>query len=259
MLKDTQRKFIDAVMHEKSEEFLSEIEEGGKIGPEKRLQIYAHAYKSRLVEVLVDDFPGLHSLVDDDMFEEICLGYIEKYPSMHPSLRYLGEHMVGFLQANQKYNTIIPAIEMAKFEWAFNDVFDAPDDKTITVEDVAAVPPEAWTTLRIKLQSSYVMQTFKWNVPAVWSTMKEEKPVMPQEYPIMTNCIQWKSDLKCFFRTVNDEEAEVLRLVHQEKAFPDICEHLATYYDEQAPMRAAELFRGWVMEGLVTELEYLKS
>lgn len=262
MLKDIQQKFIGAVMRGDKEPFLSEIEEGGKIGPEQRLEIYAHAYKARLVETLAEDFPVLHSMIGDDMFEEICLGYIDCYPSTHPSLRYLGQHMTKYLRETMPYAEILPAIEMAEFEWAFNDVFDAPDRDSVTVEQVSEVPPAAWTTLRIHLQPSFRMNRFKWNTPAVWSTVSDEKddsPFSAQEYPVHSHCIQWKSDLKCFFRTVEDDEARLLELAVQNKNFPELCEALLEQYGEHASMRAAELFRGWVMEGLVSELEYLKA
>ncbi|HPF47169.1 MAG: putative DNA-binding domain-containing protein [Alphaproteobacteria bacterium] len=261
MLKDIQTKFKAAVMQDTKEAFLLEIEEGGKIGPEQRLHIYAHAYKSRLVDTLVEDFPVLHSLVGDDMFEDICLGYIDKYPSSHPSLRYFGQHMVQFLKETEAYSNIIPAIEMADFEWNFNDVFDAPDARSVSVEEVAKIPAQAWTTLRIHLQPSFVMSRYKWNTPAVWSTVSDKNddhPIMPEEYPKISNCIQWKSDLKCFFRTVPDDEAALLNLAKDHKSFPDLCEQLLEEYGEAASMRAAELFKGWIMEGLVCDLEYLK-
>lgn len=260
MLKQLQEKFIDAVLFGKNQSFLSEIKEGGKIGPEQRLQIYAHAYKARLVEVLAEDFPVLHSMVGDDMFEEICVGYIDLYPSQHPSLRFFGQHMSAYLKKTKPYNDIIPAIEMAEFEWAFNDVFDAPDREPVTVEQVAAIQPEAWTTLRIKLQPSFKMHLFKWNTPAVWTTVTEgvEKPMRPQEYPTPSHCIQWKKQLGCFFRTIEEDEARVLEVTRREKTFPEICELLMKDYGEHASHRAAELFRGWVMEGLVVGLDHAR-
>ena len=261
MLKDIQGKFVNAVMKGDNEPFLNEIEEGGKIAPSQRLQIYAHAYKSRLLETLAEDFPVLHLMVGDKIFKEICLGYINLYPSTHPSLRYFGQHMVKYLKDTKPYSGLIPAIEMADFEWTFNDVFDAKDVKAVSVEDVAAIPAEAWSTLRIHLQPSFFMKKFKWNTPAVWSSgsnENEECSIDPEEYPVSSNCIQWKTDLKCYFRTVENDEASVLFLAQENKTFPDICEKLIEQYDDQAPMRAAELLRGWVTEGLVSELEYLK-
>lgn len=260
MLKDLQAKFKDAVLMGNNDPFIAEIREGGKIDPAKRLHIYTHAYKSRLVEVLVDDFPVLHSMVGDDMFEQICLAYIDRYPSRHPSLRFFGERMVQFLKDTPPYNETIPAIEMAEFEWAFNDVFDAPDVDAVSVDQVSTIQPEAWTTLRIKLQPSFKMHLFKWNTPAVWSTVNEgaDNPVMPAEYPKPSHCIQWKTGLSCFFRTVEDDEAEVLKIAQEEKTFPEICEILYEQYAEHASHRAAELFRGWVLEGLVAELDHAK-
>ncbi|MDG1857576.1 MAG: hypothetical protein P8I94_00650 [Emcibacteraceae bacterium] len=169
--------------------------------------------------------------------------------------------MTTFLKQSEEYSEIEPAIEMADFEWTFNDVFDAPDKKSTTFEEVAQIPPEAWTTLRIHLQPSYRVHEFNWNTPAVWSAVNKEldEPVMPKQYPQMSHCIQWKSDMKCFFRTLSDEEADVLELVSRNLSFPDICQSLIEAYGDQAPLRATELFKGWLQEGLVADLEYLKT
>ena len=148
MLKNIQSKFKDAVISGKEEDFLPEIEEGGKIGPKQRLFIYSHAYKARLIETLEEDFSVLHSLVGDDMFNDICLKYIDDFPSKHPSLRYFGQHMPVFLKNSNDFSNLIPAIEMAEYEWTFNDVFDAVDKNAIKFDDVATIAPDAWTTLR---------------------------------------------------------------------------------------------------------------
>ena len=259
MLKNLQGKFKDAVLYGKKESFLPEIEEGGKIGPEQRLYIYSHAYKARLKETLEEDFPVLHSMVGDQMFGEICSEYIDQHPSKHPSLRYFGKHMTKFLSGHQNYSELIPAIEMAEYEWVFNDVFDAPDRDAITINDVAEIAPEAWTTLRMTLQPSFRMHKQKWNTAAIWSAVtSEEMPPTPQEFEEVISTIQWKADLNCFFRSVENDEAGALNLIIEGKAFPDLCEFLMDDHGENATMRAAALFRNWVEEGLITDLEYLQ-
>lgn len=259
MLKIIQSKFKDAVISGKGDDFLPEIEEGGKIGPEQRLFIYSHAYKARLKETLEEDFSVLHSLVGDEMFSSICSKYIDKYPSSHPSLRYFGQHMPKFLKEIDEFSQLTPAIEMSEFEWVFNDVFDAPDKDAITINHVTEIAPEAWTTLRMTLQPSFRMHQQKWNTAAVWSAVtNEEEPLMPEEFEEKISTIQWKNNLNCFFRSVENDEAGALNLIREGKAFPDLCEFLMDDHGENATMRAAELFRNWVEEGLITDLEYLQ-
>lgn len=260
MLKSLQHKFKEAIIEGKVDDFLPEIEEGGKIGPEQRLFIYSHAYKARLLETLAEDFPVMHSLVGDVVFQNICLKYIDKHPSKHPSLRYFGKHMPSFLKESEEFANIIPAIEMAEFEWTFNDVFDAQDKNVITIDDVAVIAPEAWTTLRMELQPSFHIHHQKWNTAGVWSAVSNEELSVPTPEELQEHlyCLQWKKDLNCFFRTVSRDEAGALKLVKDGKAFPDICEFLFEEHGENATMRAAGFMKTWVEEGLLVELDYLK-
>lgn len=260
MLKNIQSKFKDAVISGKEEDFLPEIEEGGKIGPKQRLFIYSHAYKARLIETLEEDFSVLHSLVGDDMFNDICLKYIDDFPSKHPSLRYFGQHMTAFLKNNDDFSALIPAIEMAEYEWTFNDVFDAADKNAIKFEDIATIAPDAWTTLRFELQPSFHIHNHKWNTAALWSAVTNEEEIVPvpEEFSENIFCLQWKNDLNCFFRTMSNDEAGALMLASDGKAFPDICEYLYEFHEDNATMRAAELLKSWVDEGLIVELDYLK-
>ncbi|MEK7796751.1 MAG: DNA-binding domain-containing protein [Pseudomonadota bacterium] len=53
-----------------------------------RLDIYADAYRLRLIEALEGDFVALQAYVGPERFDEIARAYIEAHPSEHFSLRY---------------------------------------------------------------------------------------------------------------------------------------------------------------------------
>lgn len=260
-LTDIQTKFKNAVFTSEGNLFIDEIEEGGKISPAQRLYIYSHAYKARLSEVLQEDYPVMHTMVGDEVFASICNEYIDMFPSVNPSLRYFGIHMEEFLKNHKAYSKNQVLSELARFEWLFNDVFDAKDGTTVKFEDVAAIPPEAWTTLRMHFHPSFKMNEYNWNVPAIWSSVKEDEdnPVLPELYPEPSCCIQWRSDLVCYFRSLDEDEAKAMKIAAEYKTFPDICEALYEYHDNQAPFRAVELFKSWIGEGFISELSYLNS
>src|SRR5262245_49959372 len=56
-----------------------------------RLAVYADAYFSRLREVLVEDFPRLAAALGEACFTEVVHDYLRRHPSMHPSVRHLGD------------------------------------------------------------------------------------------------------------------------------------------------------------------------
>lgn len=257
-LKQMQSLFQGAVMGNDTK-FLSEIEDGGKISPERRLHIYQHAYKSRLREVLAEDFPVIHTMVGDNVFFELCNGYIDAYPSGHPSLRYFGQNFEKFTRQVSPYKEQSIIGEMAQFEWIFHDVFDAKDHDCVTIEDVAALPPEVWTTLRFTFHPSLNIAPYTWNVAAVWSSVQAEnsQPIMPESVPGGCHVIQWRRNLLSYYRTLDAGEAEVLTLAMAGRSFPEICESLSLTYGDAAPAKAAEFLKVWVGEGLISSLEYL--
>ena len=257
-LKEMQTLFQRAVMGG-DKTFLPQIEAGGRLTPEKRLNIYQHAYKARLRDVLREDFPVLHSMLGDEVFYDLCNQYIDAYPSSHPSLRYFGQYLEQFLACEKPYKEQAIIAEMAQFEWTFHNVFDALDHDIITIEAVGALSPSVWTTLRFDFHPSLYISAYKWNVAAVWSSVQEEdEPVLPAELPEVTNIIQWRRDLRSYFRTLDPDEGPVLRLAMGKKAFPDICGSLVSEHGENAPARAAELLKNWVVEGLVASLDHME-
>ncbi len=255
-LRKMQAMFQEAVM--KSEgDFLCQIEEGGKISPEKRLHIYQHAYRARLRSVLVEDFPVLHTMLGDGAFYELCNRYIDAYPSSYPSLGSFGQHLEKFVAQENPYKTQPIITELARFERTFHAVFDALDQKGVSVEEVGALPPSVWTILRFEFHPSLFIGPFDWNVAAVWSSVKAEddSPTLPEKMAETTYVIQWRRDLVSYFRTLDRDEAKVLLLARNKKAFPEICESLFDDHGANAPGRAAELLKKWVVEGLVTRLD----
>src|SRR5438128_4778207 len=109
-----------------------------------RVQVYADAYSSRLLDVLREDFPRLSALLGRDGFEEIARDYLKSHPSEHPSVRHLGRAMAGFLE--QRADLPPYLAELARLEWARIDVFDAPDAEPLAVDALRTVRPRTGRT-----------------------------------------------------------------------------------------------------------------
>ena len=63
----------------------------------ERLDVYYQAYRLRLLEVLAKDFSGLRALIGESAFPDTVNDYMRTHPSTHPSVRWLGRHLAGFL------------------------------------------------------------------------------------------------------------------------------------------------------------------
>lgn len=60
------------------------------------MNVYSSAYYSRLIEVLQKDFPVLKVLLDE-LFPEVIMLYLEKYPSTFDSIDFVGNNLPRFI------------------------------------------------------------------------------------------------------------------------------------------------------------------
>ncbi len=109
----------------------------------ERIHVYQHMYRARLIEALEGQFPRVSRWLDADAFAEVVAAYVTDEPSRHPSLRFIGRRFPDWLAARAPAEARHPALaDLARLEWAREDVFDAADQGTLTLETVRGWPPD---------------------------------------------------------------------------------------------------------------------
>ena len=227
-----------------------------QVSAEERLAIYANAYRLRLLEALGTDYPGLHTVLGDDEFDAMGRAYIAAHPSAHFSLRWFGDRMNEFLRSTAPYSQYPVFTEMAAFEWAKSDAFDAADSAAANISDMAAIPPDAWPGLRFVPHLSLRRLDLRWNVPTVWKEIdagREPPELVESEYP--TAWLLWRQDLLTYFRSLNVDEAWALDALLRGETFADLCEGLTEWIDAQnVAVHAVGLLKQWLTDGLISEI-----
>lgn len=258
-LAQLQQAFKGYVIQQESDIF-AEIERTERLNKQIRVDIYANAYRMRLIEALQTDFPILLAMLGDEAFFTMGLAYIAAHPSDNPSLRWFGRHMARFLAQQAPYAEQGMLAEMAAFEWALRTAFDAGDDTSATIHDAAVVPGEAWPDLQLSFCAAVHLLPISWNTPAVWRSVHDEQdePVQPVALPQPMQCLFWRYELITRYRVLEElDEAQALSVMLKGGSFADMCAVITEYLDEeQAPMRAASLLKSWLTEGLVNRLIY---
>jgi hypothetical protein len=224
---------------------------------ETRLGIYKDSYQIRLVESLASNYPCLQRLLGEEAFQRLGLAYVVTNPSHFRSIRWFGDQLPNYLQQNPDSN--YPYLsEMAEFEWNMTLSFDASDTATVTIEEMATLPAEAWAELVLVLHPSVQRMNFFWNVVPMWQCLVEEKPIgNPVKLEESTPWILWRKDYLNRFNSLSDEEAWALDSAIKGSTFSDICEGLCQWNEEEAVgMRAASFLKSWIQSGLIARIDY---
>ena len=252
-LADLQRAFQDYLL-QAGDGFAGAVRDTRKADRHTLLGVYRDAYALRLIEVLTNDYPGLMAMAGPADFDHMARAYIAAHPSHHPSVRWFGAHLAGFLSTTAPYSDSPAAADMARFEWALGEAFDAPDDVPIQAADLMALPAEAWEELRLIPLRSLRQLTLAYDAPQAWQRREEVEPgnlEVPQAARA-TDWVIWRPERTSHFRSLEPDEAAMLAAMTEGHAFPELCESLVAHVGEDAaPAQAAGRLRSWVEEGMI--------
>jgi hypothetical protein len=237
--------------------FLAEVTDGARTDALTRLGVYVAAYRLRLIEALETDFVALRAVLGPGRFESLCRAYIDAYPSDHYSLRYFGRHLARFLAQTEPWRNEPLLAELARFEWALVDAFDAADSEVATPQDMAGFSPEQWPGLVFRPHASVQRLDLEWNVPFLWQA-NDRKQALPaaERAPHLLGWVVWRQGLQNYFRSLDAAEAFALDAVLRGDYFAAICEGLTEWIDAQnVAAHAAGLLRLWLTDGLIREIK----
>lgn len=222
--------------------------------------VYDHAYRARLIEILSEDFEGVHTLLGDEQFANAMRGYIDAHPSTTKSVRWLGRYLADYLKSSEPWNDLPMVSSMAAFEWMLGLAFDAPDATLISVEEITTVPPEAWPMLTITFHPALNTAQLMFDVAPFYQAVKaeEEPSSAPEKYDAGVTWAAWRDPemLTVTYRALDPDEADALDAARVGQTFDSICEIVAGHTDaDSAAMRTAGLLRLWIESGWIVGID----
>ncbi|HEX4984453.1 MAG TPA: DNA-binding domain-containing protein [Burkholderiales bacterium] len=224
---------------------------------DRRLGIYRNAYRLRLAEVLGNDYGILRAYLGEEAFGRLANEYLAVHPSTFRNVRWFGGALAPFLTSAPRYAAHPELAELARFEWAMGEAFDAPDEAAATFEQVAAVPPPAWGGLRFAAHPSLRLLEMRTNAVAIWKALGDEGGQPPQAERLAQPLAWgiWRREYSPFFRSLAADEAWAAAAMAAGTSFGELCAGLCGWVrQEDAPARAAGLLRGWISEGWIAGL-----
>lgn len=220
------------------------------------LGVYRNAYWLRLIEVLGQNYPKLHTLFGDDKFGILARAYITAHPSASPNARWYGHQLPDFLRLTAPYSDRPILAECAAFEWALGVTFDAADADVLEASLMASLPPEHWGEARFTLHPSVATLVLRTNAVACWQAAKDQEALPLPEDTAPATWLIWRQDLQSYFRSLEDDEAMVLALAQEGAPFALWCERLAlSRTEEGAAGRAAAILAQWFASGMISGMQ----
>lgn len=227
---------------------------------ETRLAIYAEAIRLRFLEVLGEDYPGVHAMLGDAGFRRLADAYGQAHPSRQRSIRWFGRHLPAFLRAGAPWCDQPVLSEMALFEWSKGELLDAADCPVVGVDDIAAIRAEQWAGIRPTLAPALRRLALEWNVPALCNAVAAgETPPPAARLESALDWLLWRHNndmgIHIRWRSIDGHEAWALQACADGEDFEFICDGLCERIGEDgAAFRAATYLKQWASDGLLAAI-----
>jgi hypothetical protein len=142
---------------------------------------------------------------------------------------------------------------MAKLDWTISIAFDAADEPSLGMAELASIPPDAWAGLRLLPQANLHTLDCTYNVDA-FRRAADRGAARPhlRRYAKPRRLLVWRQAMSVHYRRLDEDEWQVLAAARRGEAFATLCALLAERHGETAAMgRMVALLQAWAGAGLL--------
>jgi hypothetical protein len=168
MLRDLQRAFVQGALNDSASAAICAQIIGAGIAPERRLAIYRNNAVEGFLKTLQATFPTIVRLSGEDWFRQVGRQYMRRYPSHSGNLHYVGQHFATFLEAELAGSSYEYFADVARLEWAYQEVLVAADHPTFELSALAHVPPADYGALTFSAHPAMRLVHSLFPVLAIW-------------------------------------------------------------------------------------------
>jgi hypothetical protein len=262
LLRELQRRFM-GYLHgnegTENAELHAGIVDDGRIAIERRLHIYHHAYRARLVEVLQDVFERTWAYLGDDGFADCARAFIESHPSSARTLNRFGADFPDWLAVGFPDDGEIA--EVATIDWQLRCAFDGPDVAPLSLADIAALSAEDWAVVGFEFHPTANVVPTSHNAASIWDALEQGQtppPAMRLDEP--ASLLTWRKGLQPHFVSVSRPEADAIALLQGGESFAATCTILdARYPSAKVAQMLGKALRRWLDEETLTATSFHRA
>jgi hypothetical protein len=246
-----QRDFL-ATLAGAQRDVVSALDGGHGVAPARGLQVYVHAYGARLREALRNDHPALLALLGEDAWTGMTAAYIAACPSRHASLRHFGDRLPRFLREHPDLAARPLLAELAAFERALLDCFDAADGPVAAWKDLLALPPSRWPGLMPRFVPALARFSSRCGAVDAWKSVRRGEAPAASSADRGEWALWRDAGLVTRFRPLPAMEAALLDHFLDGGDFGGACELLQAWQaPDEVPGFALGQLRRWCGEGWI--------
>ena len=192
-----QRRFVRSITFLADPAFVAAVTGGGKLTAAQAVDVYRGGYPARLTEALGETFEACWRVLGDEAFFAAARDFIARTPSFTHNLADYGEGFPEFLESRPDAEHAPFLGDLARYEWAFKEIFHAKPHAGLDPAVLAAkARPDS--VLRFGLATRFL--ALRHRVHGIWKRDRaDETPLAPADWEGAENLILYKQDGNAVF------------------------------------------------------------
>jgi hypothetical protein len=224
---------------------------GGRLSATERVEIYANMYFYRLLEAIREDFSATARVLGDAKFHNLITGYLVEHPPSHPSITEASRYLADFARNSPMLEEWPFLADLIRLERALVDVFLSPDADPLTFDQLRAIPPHRWPSLRIAVHPAVQVLDCEWRVEEILRAIEGGRsplPALRESVPILVS----RKDCLVTYRTLDRSERSALDVIRRGGLFDAICEAISTQISEsEMSVLLNRMLSRWLADGVL--------
>lgn len=235
-----------------------------RLSPVEQLEIYRVQFWLRHTSSLLDDNPGVSGILGQAEWERLVESYFAKASPTSWTLRDLGQGFADHIASRPETPHQQLCVDMARLEWAYTEVFDAENAPALEASALAAIPPAAWETARMRFNPALRLLSLTYPVAALRRQLRDAQdepdaaPVpIPERSPVKL-VVYRSSSLNLKYSKLGDAAFRLLELLAQGTPLVPACEQTANEHPAEADQLQEQVgtwFQDWGARGWIVGVE----
>lgn len=232
----------------------------------ERLEIYSHAYFSRLLECLREEYSVLAAALGTELFDAFAVAYLHEHPSQSYTLARLGAKFPDYLrQTRPRDETDVGAgwpefmIDLAQLERLVNEVFDSPGVEKQPLLDgsrLQTIRPERWAAARLVCVPCLRLVRLSYPVNDYFTAIRRgERALVPE--PGVSHIAISRRDYRVLRYAIEPAQFELLSSLLDRELVGTAIERAAAVSplsDVQLALELGNWFQIWTAEGFFSDV-----
>lgn len=225
----------------------------GRLSPVELLEIYREQFWLRHTSSLIEDYPGLSSLLGQAAWQTLIEAYLDAHPPASFTLRDLGLALPEFVETRSELRDHALCLDMARLERAYLEVFDAADAAPLDPEQIANIREEAWPHALLQLHPAARVLAVSYPVAELRRALREGHALdVPERAP--QHLLIFRRNLQLFHESLETHEGALLETLARGVPLVPACEAVQSAYPDAAESigeRIGAWLQSWAARGLV--------